>query len=382
MKTLSIGKLKYDINILLDSYPNEGSNTTTKEMISCSGGSANIVAYALGKWNMESFISGVVGYDETGNTMKKNMEENHVRTTFLETNYDIKTPTSYIMMNNQNKSKTVINTNLNQFNIKKFDYDQIMDCIIVDGHEYNASSFAFTKFNNAISILNAKSLHQGLLDFFKFVKYVVCSQEVAEKIIGIKIDFNNPETMSVLYNKMIDKYPHINLLIKIPEKGTIYSVNNEIKIVSAINTEILDDTGAYDVFVAMIAHGLTNNYDIETTIRLATIAESISKKKIGSTLSIPILSDIINYYENRFGPIKEIKSDCKEKEQENNLSKESLIKEIKPEISKVEEPMINPFMGTIISDNQNNSINSSLNTTIIQNQNEQNSKSDSNAPTT
>ena len=51
MKTLSIGRLHYDINLLMDTYPTEGSTSTTKEMIACSGGSAGIVAYALGKWN-------------------------------------------------------------------------------------------------------------------------------------------------------------------------------------------------------------------------------------------------------------------------------------------------------------------------------------------
>ena len=54
----------------------------------------------------------------------------------------------------------------------------------------------------------------------------------------------------------------------------------------------------------MIGYGITNGYDIETTIRLATIAESMSKKTIGSTLSIPLLSDIIKYYESKFGDLK------------------------------------------------------------------------------
>ena len=174
MKTLSIGRLHYDINLLMDTYPTEGSTSTTKEMIACSGGSAGVVAYALGKWNMESFISGVVGYDETGNTMKKNMEENRVKTTYLETNYDIKTPTSYRIRSKQNNQSTTINTELDTFNIKKYEYDQTMDCVITDGYEYNASTYAFGKFGNAISILNAKTPRNELLNYFKIVKVVVC----------------------------------------------------------------------------------------------------------------------------------------------------------------------------------------------------------------
>ena len=360
MKTLSIGRLNYDINLLMDTFPNEGTSSTTKEIIACSGGSANVVAYALGKWNMESFISGVVGYDETGNTMKKNMEENRVKTTYLETNYDIKTPTSYIIRNKGNNSRTIINAELSEFNIRKYEYDQQMDCIIVDGHEYNASTYAFSKFSNAISILNAKTPRNELLDYFKYAKYVVCTQEVAEAMTGAKIDFANPITMSTIYKKIIDKYPHINLLITMPEKGTIYCVNNEIKVLAAMNAEVIDTTGSSDVFVAMIAYGLTNGYDIEKTIRLATIAESMSKKTIGSTLSIPILSDIISFYETKFSPLKDVSTSQTEPREVKMQSLEPVStinepekEEIQPEINSQpitqEEPIINPFAGTFPS---------------------------------
>lgn len=304
MKALSVGRLVYDINIMMDGYPTEGSENVTKEMITCSGGPANIIAYSLGKWNMESFISGVIGYDETGTTMKKNMEENRVRTNFLETNYDIKTPTSYIFINKQNNSHTVVNAEISDFNIKKYDYDTDVDCVIVDGCEYNASVYAFNKYNKAVTVLNAQTPHNGLLDFFKYAKYVVASSDVAQTMTGMKIDFDAPISMVNIYKKIIDKYPHITLFITIEGKGTIYSVNNEIKVLATMKTEVIDKTGASDIFVAMIGYGITNGYDIETTIRLATIAESMSKKTIGSTLSIPLLSDIIKYYESKFGDLK------------------------------------------------------------------------------
>lgn len=354
MKTLSIGRLHYDINLLMDTYPTEGSTSTTKEMIACSGGSAGVVAYALGKWNMESFISGVVGYDETGNTMKKNMEENRVKTTYLETNYDIKTPTSYRIRSKQNNQSTTINTELDTFNIKKYEYDQTMDCVITDGYEYNASTYAFGKFSNAISILNAKTPRNELLNYFKLVKVVVCNNDIAEAMTGLKIDFANPTTMVNAYKKIMDKYPHINLLITIPEKGTIYSVNNEIKVLAAINTIVVDREGAQDVFVAMIAYGLTNKYDLETSIRLATIAESMSKKAIGSTLSIPLLSDVISFYESKFGKLNEEKPTQVEYTQNVEPPKpEPVATSVTPspeeqkEMPPQNEPMINPFAGTL-----------------------------------
>lgn len=373
MKTLSVGRLVYDINIMMDGYPVEGSENITKEMITCSGGAANIIAYSLGKWNMESYISGVIGYDETGTTMKKNMEENRVRTNFLETNYDIKTPTSYIFLNKQNNSRTVVSTAINDFTIKKYDYDTSMDCVIVDGYEYNASVYAFNKYNNAVTILNAKTPHNGLLDFFKYAKYVVASSEVAEAMTGVKIDYNNPITMTNIYKKIVDKYPHITLLITMEGKGTIYVVQNEIKVLATINTEIVDKTGARDIFVAMIGYGITNGYDLETTIRLATIAESMSKKTIGSTLSIPLVSDIIKYYESKFGPLNKTNEEVEEPKdempnvevqpsiepQQTTMSTQEPIEIVNsssiPKEEKADEQIVSQVFGSIpeVSDNHN-----------------------------
>ena len=263
MKALSIGRLNYDINILMDNYPLEGSQNVTKELINCSGGPTNVVAYALAKWNSESFVSGVIGYDEIGNTMKKNMEENRVKTNYLETNYDIKTPVSYILLNKQNKMRTIIQTDINEFNIKKYEYDVAMDLVISDGSEYNASVHAFNKYRESITLLNAKEPTKNVYDFFKYAKYIVCDGKVAEAVTGLKMDFENPVSMVNVYKKIVDKFPHVQLIISIKDKGSIYS-----------------------------------------TIRLATITEDLSKKTIGETLSIPSLSDVIGFYESKFGKLE------------------------------------------------------------------------------
>jgi ribokinase len=302
----------------MDNYPLEGSKNVSKEKISCTGGSASIIAFALAKWNMQSYISGVVGYDEMGNAIRKDMETNRVNTSFLETNYDIKTPTSYIISNNQNKSQTIITSEVSNFNIKKYEYDQDISCVIADGREYNASVYAFNKYSNGVTILNAKNPKPGLLDFFKYAKYVICSDAVAEAMTGLKIDFNNPITLSNIYKKIMDKYPNINLLIKVEDKGTIYQINGEIKFLADIKSDGVDKTGAYDVFVACIGYGLTSKYDMETTIRLATIASSLSKNIVGSTLSIPLLSDVVSFYESKFGPI--VKPNATLEENEINAS--------------------------------------------------------------
>lgn len=303
MNFLTIGEMVYDINILLENYLNEGSEVTTKEIINCCGGSASVTSFALAKWNVDSYISGILGNDENATFMRKMINETRVKTNYLETDYEAKTPVSYIIQSKNNHSYSVITAAPNEMHIKKHEYDLAMNCVITDGTDTNASIYALNKYANSLTILNAKTPDRKLLEIFKYVKYAVISKEVAESMTGLKIDFNSPITMANIYKTIAGKYPHLTLIINIQNKGTIYNLNGEIKFLAALNEEIIDAIGSHDIYVAGIAYCLMNNLDIESSIRFASIAVSIANKTLGSTLSIPLLSDIITIYENKFGKL-------------------------------------------------------------------------------
>ena len=71
MTILSIGKTTYDIIIPVEGYPAENSKTIVTEKIEGSGGVACNVAYLIGKWNNESYFSGIVVYHDFGSTIRK-----------------------------------------------------------------------------------------------------------------------------------------------------------------------------------------------------------------------------------------------------------------------------------------------------------------------
>lgn len=303
MNFLTIGEATYDINILLDKFLQENTKTNAKEIITCCGGSACITSFALAKWNVESYISAILGNDENATNMRNLINNTRVKTNFLETDYETLTPITYLIHNKENNSTSKILSVPSELHIKRHEYDLPMDCVITDGTKTNASIYALNKYSNSVTILNAKTPDKKLLEIFKYVKIAILSGEVAEAMTDLKIDLNNPSTLVTIYKKISEKYPHLNLIIFIKNKGTIYKVNNEIKFIAAINEQIIDTTGSHDIFVAGFAYGLMNKLDIETTIRFATIAENYADKQIGSTLSIPLLSDIITYYESKFGKI-------------------------------------------------------------------------------
>ena len=304
MIALCIGHATYDISVPLNSYPIENQKYYLKEKLESTGGSASNMASLLGKWNVETYFSGVVGYDDFGSFIKKELEKIGVRTQFLETNYDKKTSTSFILNNNSNHTRTIFNIEPEEFHLKKYEYDMSPDVIVVDGYEYSASKTAINKFPNAISIINASSATKEMILLAREMKYVICSLEFVESVSGMKVDFKNPVSLLTIYKRVKEKFPNNEILITLQNYGALYCLNDEVKVMPTIQVSEKDRTAAGDIFRGAFAYAIGKKYDLEKSVRIANIAAGLSTSKVGGSQSIPLLSDVIHYYEKKFGPIE------------------------------------------------------------------------------
>lgn len=328
MTILCIGHATYDISVPLDTYPIENEKYNLKEKMESSGGSACNAAFLLGKWNTESYFSGVVGFDDFGTFIKKELEKAGVRTSFVETSYDKKTTTSFILINNSTHTRTIFNIEPEEFHLKKYEYDITPDIIYMDGYEYAASKAAITKYPNAISVFNASTPTKEMMALAREMKYIICSLEFVEGIAGMKADFNNPVSLLTIYKRVKERYPNNEIIITLGAQGALYCLNNEVKVMPTITVAEVDRTGAGDIFRAAFAYALGKNYDLEKAVRVANIAAGLSTTKVGGNLSIPLLSDVIQYYEGKFGPIEPATNNIENQTSENTTTAEAPVSEV------------------------------------------------------
>ena len=305
MKILCIGHSSWDITVPVDEYPVENTKYRYNEKYSAGGGPAANAAFVLGKWGIDTVIASTIGSDDFGTRIKKEFQDINVNTDYLETNYDKDTSFSFILINKKSGSRTVFNVATEHPALKKLNYDFTPDIILTDGHDYGASQNAISKYQNAITIIDAGRVTPELLELCKYIKYIVCSKGFAETVTNMKFDFNNPNSLVAIYNKLQDKYPNSIIVITLEEKGCLYQVGNEIKIMPGLNVQAVDTTGAGDIFHGAFTYGIANNFDMEKVVTLANIAAGLSVQKIGSRLSIPNLSEVLDYYTKKTGMVNE-----------------------------------------------------------------------------
>ena len=58
---------------------------------------------------------------------------------------------------------------------------------------------------------------------------------------------------------------------------------------------IIDSTGAGDIFHGAFGYFITHDYGLERSLRLANITGALSVEKLGSRHSMSKLEDVLNY---------------------------------------------------------------------------------------
>lgn len=301
MKVLCIGESSYDIFVSVPSFPLENSKNKYSERVECGGGLINNIAYLLGKWDVENYLATAVGNDEYATKIKKELETAGTKIDYIETHYDKPTNLTMYLNNTQNGSATSFNLN-NSMVLKKYTFAVDPDIVVADGTDYTATLTSFEKYTSAIKILVVNEVTKENTDLSKYSNYIIYSKNAAELITNSSIDYNNSATLSYLYNSLKQRYSKAEIIINISGYGTLYQVNNEIKIMPALsNLQRIDYSGEMDAFVGSFIYCLTNNYEIEKAITYAVIASSLSTTKLTARQSIPTQSEVINYYNTKFG---------------------------------------------------------------------------------
>ena len=286
MKVLCIGHATYDIMINMDNYPIENSKNRVKELLGCGGGQACNAAYLLGKWGIATYFLGIIGNDEYGKILKKELKSVNVNTDYLEEKG--KTTISYIVVNSSNATRTCLTYHPTDLKMKIIDENINPDIILTDGYEIDMVNYLLDKYPNCISVLDAEKNTESIIDLAKRVTYVISSKSFLEKFSNTKIDNDNSLYKALDYSKK-----HFNnLIVTLEDKGCIY---NDL-IVPSIKVKSVDSTGAGDIFHGAFIYGLTKNWEMDKILRFSNIAGALSVTKLGSKNSVYNLKEVEEVY--------------------------------------------------------------------------------------
>lgn len=291
MKIICIGHAAWDITIPVSSFPIENTKNRYNNVVECGGGPAANASYLLGKWGLNPYFVGTVGNDIYGDNIIDSLNRVSVNTEFIEI---INEPTtrSLIIANKENGSRTIITyQNGDIKRNKSFELPFEPDIILFDGQEDVITKDFLNKYPKAISIMDAGKITASNIELAKMAKYVICSANFAEQLANKKFNFKDYESLEYIY-KEVQKHISGTLVVTLGEHGTLYEKNSSIINMPAIKVNVLDSTGAGDIFHGAFVYGLSKGLTLEQNIKLSTVAAGLSTKHIGVQNSIVSLEEV------------------------------------------------------------------------------------------
>ncbi len=296
MKFICIGHATYDTTLPMNEYPKENLKHRIPEKIECGGGPASNAAYLLAKWGMDTTFIGIVGDDYYGEKIIEEFNSIGVHTDYIEKNKDLETDSSYIISNLSNGSRTILTAKSNLPNMVDRSVSiHDADVILVDGEHFETAKKLILDNPNAISIIDAGRVNDYTKELGKMATYLVCSKDFAEEFTNKKIDYNHKESIITIYEEL-KIYFKTNIIITLEEKGSFTKIE-DYKVIPSIPVTPLDSTGAGDIFHGAFTYFIAKGYDLEKTIKLASITGALSVEKIGSRYAIPELNQVIDRYQ-------------------------------------------------------------------------------------
>ena len=300
LKSICLGRMKYEINLEVDTPPVEGSSNEFFNKKGCGGGTASNIGVALGKWGIGTAVCGVIGNDVYGNRIKEEFDSVHLDTRYVEQSYSNDTQLSTIVVNKQTKNSIIYNMADKFVSIKKMDYDFTPDITVVDAYDSVASKNLLERFPHSKTVLCANFISKEIFDLCHRAKYVVCPISFAQMLSGIRYDPNNIKSLAEIYQEMKKKNLNTEFAIFLGEQGALYCINNQIKISPLLEMEVVDRHGDFDLFCAAFSYIIATEGDFEKAVKFGCIAASLVSRTLGARCSIPTIDEIRKLYEQNY----------------------------------------------------------------------------------
>jgi sugar/nucleoside kinase (ribokinase family) len=134
-------------------------------------------------------------------------------------------------------------------------------------------------------VMDAGTMREGSQELVSMVDILIASERFAEPLVG---DIAPPEKALRALHDLGPK----EVIITLGSKGSIGLSGKTINFQKAFSIDVVDTTGAGDVYHGAYIYGLLQGWDMQNCMRFASAASAIKCRHIGTRKGIPQLEEI------------------------------------------------------------------------------------------
>jgi sulfofructose kinase len=292
---LCVGHACFDLALAVPHHPGPDEKSVADRLIGSGGGPAANAAVTVARLGLRAAFAGYVGNDPWGDRILQEFHDEGVNTDFI-VRGSTPTPLAAILVKPDGR-RTVINYHGETGYLAgdSLDFSGLHPLVLLfDGHQpwLSLALVEVAKLAGIPTVLDAGSVHLGTRELADKVDYLVCSETFAR-------DYTTqaePERSAARLNDLAAM-----TVVTLGRDGLLWSKAGRVRRLPAFEVEVVDSTGAGDVFHGALAAGLAEGQAWEETLRFASAAAALSCTRLGARPGIPTRAEVTGFLKVRSG---------------------------------------------------------------------------------
>jgi ribokinase len=303
---LIVGSLNMDTVIDVKNMPKPGETILGKKYELCPGGKGANQAYAAGKLGAKVSMIGMLGKDDNGARLLKNLQSVGVNTKGIQTLDDTTSGTAFITVDEHGENSIIVISGAN-FELAKEHIDRHIDLIdqcdaVVAQLEIPLDVVTYlanvAKSKNKLFILDPAPATSELPEqLIRNVDIMKPNETELQILTGMQ---TQTEEQIVEAARSLIKRGVKTVVVTVGSKGAVLVTEQDFKVYPSRKVEAVDTTAAGDTFTAAFAMKLMDGSSCEEAIKFGNIVSSIVVTRKGAQNSIPSYEEAIKIYQEYY----------------------------------------------------------------------------------
>lgn len=281
-KIVIAGSINMDITLNVSRLPHSGETVLASSQSSWPGGKGANQAIGVSRFGADAFMVGQLGNDVYGKQLFERLTREQVNMQGVNFSKNQLSGTAFINVQSDGQNTIVVNSGANAavtpeyIQSNRSIFEEAQYCLVQMEIPLETVS-AIVKLCAELNVkvlLKPSPAQDFPADLLDKLFLLIPNQEEADMLAP---NCSSPEEQAQAFlEKGVE-----NVIITLADEGCLFARKNEIRTYPAIDFPSVDATGASDIFISCLAAQLSKGNNMDTSIKLATIAASYSVSKEG-----------------------------------------------------------------------------------------------------
>jgi sugar/nucleoside kinase (ribokinase family) len=285
-----MGLNSVDFLVLLPEYPASNSKMRIRRFEKSGGGQVATALVALSRWSTRTKYIGKVGGDELGQYALESIRQTGVEVSSVTIESQASNQFATIIVDGTSGDRTILWDRDDRLMYHEGELRKEVVCsgkiLLLDGHDIRAAlqCARWAREEHIPVVLDVDKVEPLTPQLIKEIDFVVTGSRFPMLFTGI----SDREKAFLELQKHIPGF----LCATLGSEGAMALVEGEILTMKGFKIDVVDTTGAGDVFHAGFIYGLLQNWDLEKILQFANAVAALKCRELGGRKGIPTLREV------------------------------------------------------------------------------------------